>query len=193
MTEATLLDRIDRIESHLAIQQLPARYALAVDSRDLDSWVNLFIEDVDCGRHGRGREALKQWIDPQLRTFYRSHHQICGHVVDFTDADHATGTTYCRAEHEDRGKWVVMLICYFDSYARRNGRWYFVRRDEQHWYSSDIVERPTGPNFQRWPGKEGQVPTLPGRFPSWAAFWSKSDPTDIAKLTSEPAAPPRKR
>ena len=76
MTDAALLERIDRVESQLAIQQLPPRYALAVDSRDLDAWVDLFIEDVDCGRHGQGREALKRWIDPQLRSFYRSHHQI---------------------------------------------------------------------------------------------------------------------
>jgi hypothetical protein len=119
MSDVTLLERIDRIESHLAIQQLPPRYALAVDARDLDAWVNLFIEDVDCGRHGKGRDALKRWIDPQLRGFYRSHHQICGHIIDFIDAEHATGKVYCRAEHEDRGKWIVMLICYFDTYERR--------------------------------------------------------------------------
>jgi hypothetical protein len=193
MTDAALLERIDRIESQLAIQQLPPRYALAVDSRDLDAWVDLFIEDVDCGRHGKGREALKRWIDPQLRTFYRSHHQICGHVIDLIDADHASGKVYCRAEHEDRGKWIVMLICYFDTYERRQGRWYFVRRDEQHWYASDIIERPTGPNFQRWPGKEEQAPHLPGRFASWAAFWASSDPAHIATLTTEPAAAPAHR
>ena len=51
------------------------------------------------------------------------------------------------------------------------------------------VERPTGPNFQRWPGREGQAPHLPGRFPTWAAFWSASDPAAIARLTTEPAAP----
>ena len=62
MTENTaLLSRMERIESHLAIQQLPIRYALAVDSRDLDAWVQLFVEDVDCGSHGVGREALKRF------------------------------------------------------------------------------------------------------------------------------------
>ena len=58
MTESTLIERLDRIESHLAIQQLPSRYALAVDARDLDAWLDLFVEDVDCGRHGKGREAF---------------------------------------------------------------------------------------------------------------------------------------
>jgi len=46
----------------------------------------------------RGRAALKERIDADVRTFYRSHHQICGHVIDFVDDDHATGKVYCRAE-----------------------------------------------------------------------------------------------
>ncbi len=91
MDNANLLKRLDRVESQLAIQQLPMRYALAIDSRDLDSWVQLFVEDVDCGSHGVGRDALKRFIDPTVRTFYRSQHQICGQTVDFIDDDHATG------------------------------------------------------------------------------------------------------
>ena len=76
---------------------------------------NLFNEEVSGER--------ERIIDPQVRTFYRSIHQICGHQVDFVDDDHATGKVYCRAEHEDRGRWVVMAICYFDEYERRDGRW----------------------------------------------------------------------
>ena len=41
-----LAARIDRLESLAEIQQLPIRYALAVDGRDLDAWVNLFVVDV---------------------------------------------------------------------------------------------------------------------------------------------------
>lgn len=187
MTEnADLLARLDRIESQLAIQQLPIRYALAVDSRDIDAWVRLFIEDVDCGKYGTGRDALKAFIDPSVRTFYRSIHQLCGHAIDFLDADHATGKVYCRAEHEARGKWIVMAICYFDTYERRAGSWYFRKRSEKHWYSSDILERPTGPNFQRWDEWSERKPTLPHAFPSWIAFWEKSDPALLRELSSEP-------
>jgi SnoaL-like domain len=181
-----LARRLDRVESELAIRQLPARYALAVDSRDLDAWVGLFVENVDCGRFGSGREALRRFIDPGVRTFYRSHHQICGQTIDFTDADHATGTVYCRAEHETRGKWIVMAICYFDQYERRDGRWYFARRREKHWYSSDVLERPTGPDFQRWDEWKDRRCELPHAFPTWAKFWSSSDPALLAQLSSEP-------
>jgi len=181
-----LARRIDRVESELAIRQLPARYALAVDARDLDAWVALFVEDVDCGKYGRGREALRRFIDPNVRTFYRSHHQICGQVIDFVDADHATGTVYCRAEHEAGRHWIVMAICYFDSYERRAGHWYFTRRREKHWYSTDILERPTGPNFQRWELWKDRRPELPHAFPSWRAFWQGTDPAVLAQLSTEP-------
>ena len=63
----SLEDRVDRIESHLAIRQLPVRYALAVDARDLDAWVGCFRPDVDMGRRGSGREALRSYIEPLVR------------------------------------------------------------------------------------------------------------------------------
>lgn len=181
----TLLARIDRIESMQAIQQLPIRYALAVDGRDLDAWVGLFVEDVNCGRHGSGRAALRGVIEPELRTFYRSIHQICGHRVEFDDADHARGTVYCRAEHEVGGEWIVMAIAYFDDYARRNGEWQFVRRREKHWYSVDILDRPGTP-FHRWPANGAQA-RLPGDFPSWLSFWGDSTDEDLVRLTNDQA------
>ena len=185
-TPSDLLRRVERIESQLAIQQLPIRYALAVDGRDLDAWVGLFVEDVNCGRRGRGRAVLKSIIEPQVRTFYRSIHQICGQAVDFIDDDHATGKVYCRAEHEARGKWVVMAICYFDDYERRDGRWYFVRRKERHWYSSDVLERPGQPVFQNWDAWPDAKPELPHAFPTWLAFWDAGDATVPRELSSAP-------
>jgi SnoaL-like domain len=181
-----LLRRIDRIESQLAIQQLPIHYALAVDGRDLDAWVALFVDDVNCGRHGRGRAVLRGLIEPQVRTFYRSVHQICGHAIDLIDSETATGKVYCRAEHEARGKWVVMAICYFDEYARRDGRWYFVRRKERHWYSTDVLERPGQPVFQNWDAWPDAQPELPHAFPTWKEFWDAAD----RKLPGELSATP---
>ncbi len=182
--DADLLGRLDRVESTLAIQQLPIRYALAVDGRDIDAWIGLFIEDVDCGPAGRGREALRTTIEPPLATFYRSIHQICGHRIEFTDADHAAGQVYCRAEHEAGGQWIVMAICYFDDYERRGGDWFFTRRRERHWYSKDAQSRPAPP-FQDWAAHTGQ-PKLPAAFPSWSAFWDKVDPDQVSALTPEP-------
>lgn len=183
MADDALLARIDRIESMQAIGQLPIRYALAVDGRDLDAWTALFVEDVHCGRHGNGRNVLRTLIEPELRRFYRSIHQICGHRIDFDDADHAHGTVYCRAEHEVGDEWIVMAIAYFDTYARVDGQWYFVRRREKHWYSVDLLARPAAP-FHRWPDN-GASPLLPGDFASWADFWDRQ-PADQPLPTDSP-------
>lgn len=185
MSTRDLAARIDRIEAQLAIQQLPIRYALAIDGRDIDTWVSLFVSDVDCGKAGRGREALRAVIEPAVRTFYRSIHQVCGHAVDFVDADHATGRVYCRAEHEDCGGWYVMAICYFDDYERRDGDWLFTRRRERHWYAADLLERPTAP-FLGWPGHERSVPRLPAAFPTWSRFWQDVPAEQVAALTTLP-------
>ncbi|GGC03547.1 polyketide cyclase [Novosphingobium endophyticum] len=181
---ADLAERIDRLESLAAIQQLPMRYALAVDGRDMDAWVKLFVPDVHCGRRGTGRDVLRSIIEPAVRTFYRSIHQICGHRVEFDDADHAHGVVYCRAEHEDDGKWVIMAIAYFDTYERRGGEWLFVRRQEKHWYAADWQERPAAP-FTGWAAHE-TPPRLPQDFESWNAFWAGEDKDSIARMTRQP-------
>jgi hypothetical protein len=169
-----LVKRIDRIESTLAIQQLPVRYALAVDGRDIQAWVNLFVEDVNCGRYGTGRDALASFIEPAVANFYRSQHFICGHKIDFVDPDNATGTVYCRAEHEVGDHWVVMAILYFDTYERRGGEWFFVRRNERSWYSSPITETPHGPSYTNWPGQPDHPDAqLPHLFPQWRGFWDR--------------------
>ncbi|GAA2409951.1 nuclear transport factor 2 family protein [Actinomadura vinacea] len=175
-------DRLDRIESHLAIGQLPIRYAIAVDSRDLDAWVACFRPDVDMGRHGQGSEALRAFIEPLVRGFYRSIHQICGHRVEFIDRDHASGAVYCRAEHEVGDRWIVMAICYYDEYVRLDGEWYFSRRKEKHWYAADATERPQAVAFTGWEG--AAEPSLPAQFPSWGPFWG--DDPSIGTLTDRP-------
>src|SRR2546423_11427530 len=102
----TTEQRLARVEARLDIGQLPIRYALAVDQRDLDAWVALFVSDVDMGRRGRGRQALRDYIEPQLRWFYRSVHLLAGHRIELGPArpegipDTATGQGEFRAQHE---------------------------------------------------------------------------------------------
>ncbi|HET6970768.1 MAG TPA: nuclear transport factor 2 family protein [Phenylobacterium sp.] len=191
MTDPATLGRLDRVESMLEIQRLAVRYAMAIDARDIDTWLSLFPEDIDCGRRGRGREALRSFIAPAVRDFYRTVHQIVGHTVDVLEGDHAEGRVYCRAEHEYGDKWIVQAICYFDRYERRDGRWYFTRRDEDFFYTCDALEHPQDARFQRWPGpppkhSPGMMMT---RYPSWTAFWADATPDELAKITRHPARP----
>ncbi len=186
MDPADIARRLAVAEARFEIGQLPIRYALAVDQRDVDTWVSLFVPDVRLGRHGSGRDALREFIEPQLRWFYRSIHLICGHRIELgpeTDDDGpvtAHGQVYCRAEHEVDDRWVVMAIRYDDRYRRTGGEWLFERRIERHWYAADVHERPQQAGFDSW--QVGPPPALPGHDPTWAAFW----PADRVAHTTQP-------
>lgn len=54
------MDPLAQLLARDEMSQLAERYALAIDCRDLDSLVALFVTDVDCGRFGSGREALRE-------------------------------------------------------------------------------------------------------------------------------------
>jgi ketosteroid isomerase-like protein len=181
----TVTDRLERVEALQAIGLLPSRYAMAIDARDLDSLVATFVDDVDAGSLGTGREALRAWYDGVLRRFYRSIHLIGGHVVDLVDADHAVGSTYCRAEHEDGDGWFVVAMRYEDTYERRDNRWYFTRRHEHPWYAVDVTERP-GPEFLRWPPGARYPDAMPHRMPSWQTFWERGDTAQPQRLSRTP-------
>jgi hypothetical protein len=164
-------DRIERLESLAEIRQLPPRYGLAVDSRDLDALVDLFVPDVRVGRDQHGRPALKEWFVESLSRMRASVHFVGNHVVDFDSPDLAHGVVYCRDELErpDRGEWEIGMLQYRDTYRRVAGEWYFERRKFYRWYICDALTRPTlGSGVD-----PGTLTTnqLPDAFPTWAAFW----------------------
>jgi uncharacterized protein (TIGR02246 family) len=180
MGEGELLDRISRIEDRLEIEQLPIRYALAVDSRDVESWLALFVPDVRVGRHQTGRDALREFITPRLRWFYRSIHQIVGHRVELLGPETARGHVYCRAEHEVGDRWIVMAIRYDDEYQKVNGEWLFARRGEHHWYAADVTDRPQSVGFDGWDIASGP-PDLPGAAATWSTFWAGHETSEITE------------
>jgi len=175
---AVLSRRIDRLESLEQIRQLPARYALALDMRDLDALAGLFPEDVEVGK-SRGREGLRAWFDRILRVqFTGTSHHVGNHIIEFEDADHARGVVYSKNEHETGAEWVIMQMMYVDDYERRNGRWFFRRRAPLYWYATDLNKPPLGPAKMRWPGVAPYEGGFHQLFPSWNAFWARSGPPD---------------
>jgi len=169
-----LLARIDRLESLDEIRQLPAKYALSLDMRDLDSHVNLFAPDIRVSREASGRTALKAWVDDTLRNqFTGTSHHIGGHVIEFKDPDHAHGVVYSKNEHETGPEWVIMQMLYWDDYERVDGRWYFRRRLPCYWYAADLNKPPIGEKKMRWPGREPYDGAWHDLWPSWKAFWSQ--------------------
>ena len=178
--------RIDRLESLDAIRQLPAKYALALDMRDMDAMVSLFPADVRVGKEASGRAALRAYMDRTLRSpFTGTSHHIGGHVIEFDDADHAHGVVYSKNEHETGDEWVIMQMMYVDDYVRLEGRWYFQRRLPLYWYATDLNKPPIGDNKMRWPGTDWVEGNFHKLFPSYAEFWARDG--DHGGPVAEPA------
>jgi len=174
-TPTTIEERLDRMESLAAIRQLPHRYGLAIDSRDMDAMVDLFVPDVRVGKGETGRAALKRWYTKTMATPKTSVHFVGIHIVDFDDADHAHGVVYCHDEldHPDAGEWVTGMLQYWDTYTRVDGEWYFERRKFHRWYIVDWMTRPS--HAAGVDAGQSALTTylLPDAFPSWGAFWER--------------------
>lgn len=178
--------RIDRLESLDAIRQLPAKYALALDMRDMDAMVSLFPADVRVGKDASGRQALRAYMDRTLRSpFTGTSHHIGGHVIEFDDADHAHGIVYSKNEHETGDEWVIMQMMYSDDYVRQDGRWFFARRLPLYWYATDLNKPPIGERKMRWPDTEWVEGNFHKLFPSFAEFWAREG--DSGTPVAEPA------
>ncbi len=153
---------------------MASRYAVALNHRNLDALVELFVADVRVGRDDVGRESLKQNMAAQLRDGHRTILQVSNHVIDVVDANHASGIVGTRAEIERGDEWVIQVIEYHDTYERRDGRWLFVRRRHHLWYGADMLTRPNVLPEANWPKSQTGKGTLPEIMPSWQAWQSES-------------------
>jgi ketosteroid isomerase-like protein len=172
MTVEELAARLDRVEAVEAIRQLAYGYALAVDARDLDAIVGLYVEDVRVGGARAGRSALRETFDASLRQFTASAHHVTNHLIEFVDVDDATGLVSCRVEHEVGAKWVTASLLYHDRYVRRGGKWLLRGRVQTRLYATAHDDAPVGPDRFRWPGARPADSGFHQSLPAWDAFWS---------------------
>jgi ketosteroid isomerase-like protein len=174
--------RIERLEAIEEIRTLVASYAEMVDRRDVNGLVQLYVDDVQVGTKV-GRDALQKSFRRVLgpsSPFRVTVHFVGAHLVeiDTADGDKATGTVYCRSEHEVADKWIVVMFKYFDKYRRVNGRWFFEDRVMKAYYGVDVLERPNGADrvkHQLLPGGLLATAELPESELSWVDFWSAFD------------------
>lgn len=164
-----LISRLERLEAIEAIRQLVARHALATDQRDIDTLVSLYTPDVEVEDGSSGRSALAAWFRTALARYGSTFHLLGQHLIDFTDADHATGVLYARPEYEVDDQWMVMAAQYWDRYQRHDGIWLLARRATHAFYAADITDHPLQIEGQTsFPPEVHRASVdLPERFPTW--------------------------
>lgn len=156
----------DRVVAHDELRQLVARYAVAMDARDLDVLVALFVDDVRVGSQ-TGRAALRAFFEASLADVSVSILTVGTHLIELDDADHGRGVVYCRAELQIGDRWIVQAIQYRDTYERRAGTWAFVRRQHLLWYGRDVGTSPVGLPPANWPEQATGWGDADERWTSW--------------------------
>jgi len=165
------MDATARLLARDEIRELAHRYAVAIDARDLDSLVALFVDDVRVGKGAVGHEALRRDFERQLRAIGVSILFVGNQVIDFDDDANARGIVYCTAQMQDGKRWIRQAIRYDDVYARRDGRWRFVRRKHLLWYGVEEAGNPLLQAPAEWPRSHTGRGTLPECLASWRRFW----------------------
>lgn len=166
-------ERLDRLEAIAEIRQLVERYGLAVDTRNIDMLVNLFVPDVQVGPDAFGRDALRTQFTGVLRAYGPTVHFVGNHVIEFADANTATGIVFCTDQLGSRTDdiWEQGFLHYWDEYSRVDGHWYFRRRKLHRLYKTDVLSRPrAGAGLD---GSTMKTRELLDAYPSWNEFWAQ--------------------
>jgi ketosteroid isomerase-like protein len=161
------MDPVDLLLAHEEIRQLVARYAVALDKRDIDTVGELYVEDVSLGGGVSGREALKAFIREQVDVMPHTILLLGTHLIEVESDNRARGVLYARGEFPDGDKWIIQMLQYQDGYERRDGKWYFYRRKHLLWYGTDILERPIGLPPAHWPRSQIGQGRLPELWKDW--------------------------
>jgi hypothetical protein len=167
---------VRELQAYEAIRQLAARYAVAVDARDLDRLVELFVPDVRVGALGSGRDALRRSFERSLRGIGVSILNVGTHLIELIGDERAIGTVYCKAELQDGSRWIHQAIAYLDDYEQVDGTWLFVRRDHHLFYGAVVGANPLGLPPAHWPEHHDGWGTVPEQWESWRSFWADPRP-----------------
>ena len=182
----TLEKRIARLEAAEAIRQLASRYGQAIDARDIDTVVTLFVNDgrpvFFRGNDGGTPGGKALWNSYQIsqRRYTCSMHFIGNHVIEIDDDNHAHGIVYCSVEQELLPHWTITAIQYWDKYERVDGRWLFAERHGMSLYTTPWESSPVGPLRNRPPGRAPSEGSLPYAYPTWGKFWTNPPRAAIA-------------
>lgn len=121
------------LEDYVAIEQLYARYAFAVDLRDIDGWVGCFTSDGELGRTGgpmtSGHEALRAMGAVITASAAASGYHWNANLVITPSADGARGRCYFMLLKPGDGPAQATTVGHFeDELVHLGGQWLFRRR-----------------------------------------------------------------
>jgi hypothetical protein len=125
----------EELWSRLAIQDLTNRYALYVDTKQLDSLIELFCADATFDESVlgagpfRGQAAIREYFQAALPSVSELMHITSNLVIDFDASSQAKGISTLLFEGRDPLGNMQCLKGYFhDVYRQSSGHWRFQSR-----------------------------------------------------------------
>ena len=174
MSDGAQLTALERAVARDEIRQLAYRYAGAVEKRDVDAMVDLFVPHARFGSYGEGPDALRRLMHETMAGSLFAVILVANHLIDFDGSDHAAGEVWahCHAQTERDG-FLEQLIKYEDRYVRHEGRWLFLHRRHRLWFGVGHRESPLRQDAADWPARQVGVGDVPLADPMFLAWWRR--------------------
>ncbi len=180
MTESneSLAARVQRLEDRCAIEDLIARYALAVDDRDLDALGALFTPDGafrsrDGVMHACGRTAVLEQFRGRFSALGVSYHFSHDRILTFGERPgEAHGLVTAHAEVWRNGRALIAALRYEDTYCRHEGRWRFADRFLSFLYYLPVEEyaQALGDRLRMRAYGDRRPADFPESLPNWQLY-----------------------
>ncbi len=138
------------INNRIELRDLVERYASESDKNNHDYYREIFDKDINLqvffyGKLGMDIHNVEDMIS-QYKAFGAANEafHMCGQqVVDFQDDTHATGIAYGQASlvNEKDGQNILTqhAIRYYDTYEKKDGRWWIVERKQYFLFTTNTV------------------------------------------------------
>ncbi len=172
---------IERVIARDEIRQLAYRYADAMDRRDVDAMVALYVPDARFGPGFEGPDGILRFWTDTMASVGVAVLFVGNHLIDVVDADNARGTVWCRGYIDDPNHgFIEQMIKYTDRYRRHVGPdsvpgWRFVARKHHLWYGVSTAESPLAQPAANWPERQIGAGSIPYDDPAWIEFWAARD------------------
>ena len=156
----SLEDRLEYLESRIALGDLVAAYGRAVDDRDWPSVGQLYCTDATFDAvegPATGRDAIIDYYKKRTAMFGVTYHYPHSLEVTEIDGDSAKGLVCAHAELAIGGKSFWVALRYYDTYKKEDDKWCFAERRVEQLYAMELRELPDqmdSPLRKRWPGTE---------------------------------------
>lgn len=132
---ATLLQRVDELESRSALRDLVSDYCIGFDSHDWDRFIGIWHEDAvwEIGPpfgSFTGHKGIQDAVDNILYPVWRETHHLTTNLrIEFDGPDKATGSCDVDCMGANKEDVVQMVgATYNDDFERRNGKWKIAKR-----------------------------------------------------------------